>query len=374
MRNEGRTLLTLEKRLELAARPQATSPEAAARLVKRLSEIRANLIFFGRADMDAMYELTGEFWEYPDVDRGSYQSFSHSFKHAMRRDNAFFRQASPEPSLAKDRNPYQPAWGARISNAMVLLGLMLLDHAKGRLRPKDFYYCMRMTLGQYLDAMTDLSFGKDGSLDTDRVKRFQNWKDMLLKDYDGTMPLEEALAELIRRYITAWQEFDHLDHVLYCMGGLSCYLEQEEAGRTLSQEEEDNIRRFRTALCRYGSDLEGWDLVEVAKRYMDPYGYYFILAYEYPEDVPDPGSKDTAPGTLRRQLFLPERDYSPESLRELAARSPFPDLRALLEKYIRGERLASAMREIDVAVMDLYMLWVEPYLQMEEYHYERHLE
>ena len=80
--------------------------------------------------------------------------------------------------------------------------------------------------------------------------------------------------------------------------------------------------------------------------------------------MPDPGSKDIAPGTLRSQIFLSERDYSPKSLLELAAKSPSPDLQALLEKYICDERLASAMREINIAVINLYVLFVEPYLQM----------
>ena len=90
--------------------------------------------------------------------------------------------------------------------------------------------------------------------------------------------------------------------------------------------------------------------------------------------MPDPGSKNVAPGTLRSQIFLSERDYSPEALRKLAAKSPSQDLRELLEMNISEERLACAMREINIAVMNVYMLFVEPYLRMGEYHYERHLE
>lgn len=158
------------------------------------------------------------------------------------------------------------------------------------------------------------------------------------------------------------------------MGALSCYLEQEEAGRTLPQDEAAGIRRFRKALCQYGSDLEGWELVEQDKRYPDPRGYYFSLACEYPEDVPDPGSGNVAPGTLHSQIFLSERDYSPEALRKLAEKSPSGDLRELLEKSLSREQPVRAMREINTAVTDLYMLFVEPYLRMDEYPYERHLE
>lgn len=367
MKNKGKTLLTFEERLDLASGSRAVSPEAAAKLVQRFSNIRANWLFFGSADVDTLHGLTGEFWEHPSVDRSTYHGFCHSFRLAMAHDNDFF----PPPYIPKrSGNAYEPVWGVTINNAMVLLGLMLLDHAKGRLIPKDFYHCTRMTLGQYLDALVDLSFRKDGTADESRYITWHFWREALLEDYDGSKPLAEALADILKRYLTAWQEFDHLDHILRCTGALACYLENE---RISAPAGEGSARQFREALCQYSTDLEDWRMVEADKRYPDPCGYYFTLAYEYPADLPDPGSKSVAPGELRSRFFLSERDYRPETLRALAEKSPSPDLRDLLEKYISEERLAYAMREINMAVTDLYLLWVEPYLRIEEYHYERHL-
>ena len=391
MRGGERMLLTLEERLERSARSQAASPETAARLVERFSGLPPWQLFFGKPDVDAMYGLTGEFWEHPDVDMDSYHGFSHSFRLAAEQDNAPFRLPlllSPlgvprlaQPLLGKpplglspqglpsqgqpspeSPNPYKPVWGVRVNNALILLGLMLLDHTKGRLKPKGFYHCTRMTLGQYLDALAGVGLWTDGS--PGLAQGFQVWRDMLLADYGAASPLGETLAGILRRYMAAWQEFDHLDHILRCIGALSCYLEQEEAGRTLPGEEMDRVRRFREALCQYGSDLEGWELVEQDKRYLDPKGYYFTLACEYPEDLPDPGDRNVAPGSLRSQIFLSERDYSPETLRGLAAGSPSQDLRTLLERYVCEERLASAMREVNTAVAGIYVLFVEPYLRM----------
>lgn len=374
MTNEDRTLFTLEERLKMAAEPQATSPEAAARLVQRLSGVHTAYLFCGSANSGIMEGLTGEFWDCLEKNLLHYGGFCHSFRLAIERDDDVLRGLSSGRLTLEPPDPYRPVWSVRTTNALVLLGLLLLDHAKGRMRYRNIYHCTRMSLKQYLDALVDLSFQKDGTPDEDRAESFWIWRETFLKDNDGAWSLKEALAQILRRYIAAWQEFDHLDHILRCMGALSCYLEQEEAGRTLPQEEEDRIRRFREALCRYGSDLEGWELVDQDKRYLDPRGYYFSLAYEYPEDVPDPGSENTAPGTLRSRIFLSERDYSPEALRKLAEKSPSQDLRELLEKSISEERLAHAMREINMAVMNLYMLFVEPYLRMGEYHYERHLE
>ena len=396
MRGGERMLLTLEERLERSARSQAASPETAARLVERFSGLPPWQLFFGKPDVDAMYGLTGEFWEHPDVDMDSYHGFSHSFRLAAKQDNAPFRlprlgvsplgvprleqpplkQSRLEPSPLKQPplglspglpspespNPYKPVWGVRVNNALILLGLMLLDHTKGSLKPKGFYHCTRMTLGQYLDALAGLGLWTDGS--PGLAQGFQGWRDMLLADYGAASPLGETLAGILRRYMAAWQEFDHLDHILRCIGTLSCCLEQEKAGRTLPGEETDRVRRFREALCQCGSDLEGREPVEQDKRYLDPKGYYFTLACEYPENLPDPGDRNVAPGSLRSQIFLSERDYSPETLRGLAAGSPSPDLRTLLERYVCEERLASAMREVNTAVAGIFVLFVEPYLRM----------
>ena len=374
MRNMERTILPLDERLKMAAKSQATSPEAAARLVQRLYGISTAYLFCGSANCDIMEGLTGEFWECLENNLLHYGGFCHSFRLAIEHDNDFFAAISSDASEEEAFDPYRPVWGVRANNALVLLGLLLLDHAKGGMKYQNIYYCTRMTLKQYLDALVDLSFQEDGTQDGDRAESFWIWRESFLKGKDKAWSLKEALADILRRYIAAWQEFDHLNHILRCMGALSCYLEQEEAERTLPQEEDERIRRFRKALCRYGTDLEGWELVETDKRYLDPRGYYFSLVCEYPEDVPDPGSKDVAPGTLRSQIFLSDRNYSPKALRNLAEKSPSQDLRELLEKSISEKQLASAMRKINIAVTDLYMLFVEPYLRMGEYHYERHLE
>ena len=364
MENKNKNLMTLEERLKYAAESRASSPEAAVRMVRKFSEIPAGYFFCGQEDLAAMNELTGKFWEHPSVDVDTYHGFCQTFRLAIIYDTARRMQQQPETmlSLEDSSNPYQPIWDAGTVNAVILLGLMLLDHAKDRGKNKDIYHCMRMTLGQYLDALAGLGLWTDGS--PGLAQGFQGWRDMLLADYGAASPLGETLAGILRRYMAAWQEFDHLDYILRCIGTLSCCLEQEEAGRTLPGEETDRVRRFRETLCEYGSDLEGREPVEQDKRYLDPKGYYFTLACEYPENLPDPGDRNVAPGSLRSQIFLSERDYSPETLRGLAAGSPSPDLRTLLERYVCEERLASAMREVNTAVAGIYVLFVEPYLRI----------
>ena len=336
MTKENRTLYTLEERLAMAAKSQATSPEAAASMVQRLSRVHTAYFFCGSANAGIMEELTGEFWECLEGNLLHYGGFCHSFRMAIERDDDVLRTLSSGSLKLEPSDPYRPVWSVRTNNAFILLGLLLLDHAKGRMRYRNIYHCTRMSLKQYLDALVDLSFQGNGTLDGDRMEFFWIWRKTFLMDNDGTWSLREALCHILRRYIAAWQEFDHLDHILRCMGALSCHLEQD-------------------------------------KRYLNPREYYFSLACEYPENVPDPDSDDTAPETLRSQIFLSERDYSPKVLRKLAEKSPSQDLRELLERNISEKGLAQAMGEINRAVMDLSILLVEPYLRMGEYHYERHL-
>ena len=118
MRGGERMLLTLEERLERSARSQAASPEAAAKLVERFSRLPAFQVFFGKPDVDAMYGLTGEFWDYPAVDMGSYYGFTHTFRLAVEHDNNFFQQASLGMAMAKKQDPYKPVWGVRMNNAI----------------------------------------------------------------------------------------------------------------------------------------------------------------------------------------------------------------------------------------------------------------
>ena len=342
MSGKKRVLLTLEERLKLAAGSQAVSPETAVKLVQRLSQLGTENLFCGRRDLDAMYELVGESMDDPDMGVEYYSGFCRCVQLAIFQADELFQQTSLESEI----DPYRPLWGAKVNNAIVLLGLMLLDHAKNRMPGKDIYHCTRMTLGQYLDALEEL----DSSCPI--------WRDNLLRGCgcDGSEPLGDALEGILNRYVDGWQVFDHLEHILRCMDGLACYLEREE--------ESAPARRFREALRRYAPDLNGQDLAEADVRYLDPNGYFFTLANEYPGERPDLGG-DIPPETVRGQILLPQRNYHPAALQGLASLSPSPELRELLERNIDEERIASAMQELNLAVDHLYLLWVEPYLRVE---------
>ena len=137
--------------------------------------------------MDAMNELTGRFWEHPSVDVDTYHGFCQTFRLAIIYDTACRMRDQPEMVLSAEDcdHPCQPLWRADTVNAVVLLGLMLLDHAKGRGKNKDICHCMRMTLGQYLDALAEFTSGEEGMPGSSHTD-FRLFGQRFLKSRDGS--------------------------------------------------------------------------------------------------------------------------------------------------------------------------------------------
>lgn len=368
MSGNERVRLTLEERLALAAQSRAATPEAAAVLVRRFHELPAGYIFCGISDVDAMNDLTGEFWDDPGVDVDSYRGFCPSFLMAMEHDNDPARTSwRPE-----DFGPDRPLPGVRVNNALVLLGEMLLDHAMGRQSHKEICHALRMTLRQYLEALTGPDFLRNGS----EEERFTAWREKILEEMDGDQPLAEALAGILRRYMSAWEPFGRMDHILHCLAGLALHLEKEGMGYDVSRcpdgaaslmlttsrtEKAEAAWRFRRALRRFGIGKNRQELPQADRECQDPRKYFLDLALEYAPDLPDPGSEMEAK-TLRGQIFLPDWSCHFTALWELLENLPFPESAPFLKECPDRERLAEAIRKVNAAVMDLYMLWVEPCL------------
>lgn len=377
MSGDQRARLTLAERLALAAQSRASSPEAAAALVKSFAGLPAGCICCKAPDAQTLYDLTGEFWEDPRVDVDSYRKFCNLFPLAMAESDGP-GQLSRQPHDAELR---RPVWGTRVNNALVLLGEMLLDQAMGR-RDEEVCCCLRMTLGQYLQAVSGPDYRRSAS----QAECFTAWRDSLLQETDADQPLSQALAGILRRYMTGWQVLDRLDYLLRCLGGLALCLEKagiqfkvspapgsDDAGKgNLSlllsasrSEDAAAAHRLRMDLRRCGIGRYPSDLPAMDPDCRDPRGYFLQLAQDYDPGLPDPGSEMEA-GTLRWQLFLPDWQYGPETFRTFAKRWPYPEFGPLLAECLAYDRVCGAFCEVNKAVIDLYMLWVEPYLCLEQ--------
>ena len=383
--------LTLEERLARAARSQAASPEVAAGLVRKLSQFNIIDLFRRGDDIDLISEMIGPYIDQIDGNVLYYSGFCRAFQLAL-------------THAASQAEPYAHArlvLETRIQNAVVLLGLMLLDHAKGRERDREVYHCTRMTLGQYLDAMETLSFPGDGEPD----RAFRSWREQFLKSADPSAPLADVLADLLRRYIRAWTVLDFLNCVLYYMNKLSRRLEGDpdrELEETMRQylegmrlilldveeaeewedEPEDEWEepldtgdRYEAKTVGPGSEFReavGQCIAEArlagSEEGQDGHGVsgmdYFDLAVDYSWDAADPAGETISAGEIREQILLPYQDYSLQALKELAEQAPIPAFRALLERFISEGWPSAAMREVNEVISHLFMLWVGPYLTM----------
>ena len=338
--------LTLEERIARAARSQAASPEAAAKLIQRLARMHMAQVLHGGADLELVYGLIGPYMDQIGAGLFHYTGLCLSINLAIL-DNV---------PPAEDDTPFHPTLGARVSNAIVLLGLILLDHAKGRGWDKEVYHCTRMTLGQYLNTLQTMVFPGDEA----PALKFWRWRESFLRFYDPSAPLMDVLADILRQYIHGWKMIDFLNHVLRCTEDLSSYLEEEKSAAL--------DREFRGAMRQYIAEtgLAGVEVVgeDEREQYPDPVRHYMGLIDAYSWDVPDPAGKQAKAGAVRSQIFLPDRDVSPASLRAMAEETPSPEFRALLEQLALDPRLPEAMSRINEAVSNLFMLWVAPYLWM----------
>lgn len=339
MNNSRPMPLTLEQRLELAARSQAVSPEAALRLVQRFSRTSTPYVFSGPSDLTILDGLIGEFLERVGDDIMLYFGFCRGFRMAIAHDCA-------RAPRTKAETRFRPVLGARVNNAIVLLGLMLLDHTKGRLRDKNIYHCTRMTFGQYLNALPVLYRPQNKEME----RQFQTWRDRKLKSANLSAPLGDVLADIIRQYIAGWRMLGPLDHILNCMKDFSRYQKQER----LEEPDQDLREATRQVI----------PIEDKQEHYEDPCGHFLSLAQTLPEDVPDPAAGGTASRAVRDQIFLSRWDYSPQTLTAMAKNAPSPEFRALLEEHIDPERLEHAMTEINEAVSNLFMMWLAPYIEM----------
>ncbi|MCI9121107.1 MAG: hypothetical protein HFG00_06225 [Oscillibacter sp.] len=332
MSSNGQEKRTLEERLEQAARSQASSPEAALRQVQQLAQMHSALVFTGEEDLQLMDGLIGESLNALEEEVMHYGGFCRSFLLAR------------EPE-----QPFRPFMGTQASSALVLLGLMLLDHARGRLRKKDVYHCTRMTLGQYVDALGTFFLG-----DELMAQKFRKWQNSFLKRHDPAAPLAEALTDILRQYIAGWRMLKRLDHILCCMEDLAHYQEREMTAKM----DQAFREAMRQSIAEMGvSGVEVMEEEDAYETYPDPHGHYYALACEHPEDVPDPGGE----AILRAQIFLPDRDFSPRALK--AKKAPSPEFQALLEENMDLERLDAAMKKVNNALNNLFILWVAPYIR-----------
>lgn len=304
-----------ERRTQEERAAQAAAHEDAIRKTRQFARLPMDRVFHGSRDLKLMGALIGPYLDDAGDDPWDYAGFCRCLYHAFLDDTTPIPEGNAEEGI--------PFLGAQVSNAVVLLGLMLLDHAKGR--GQEACLCTQTTLGQYLEALDALVFSKDVPLGPG----FQNWRKSFLRRCSPGSPLTDVLAALLKQYSLGWKRFDAIHHILCCMEALTRELERAPEPR-------------RQELG----------------------AYYFKQALAYSWDLPDPAGEEISAGDVREQIFLPKRDFTLQTLMIQTAEAPTQPFRTLLARILKERWQFNASPLINAAVTDLLMLFAAPYLYM----------
>lgn len=301
--NHNDNTLTLEERLDLAARSVASSQEAANAMVRDFSSMNAVNIFAGKPDITLLYELaTQELDSDMDLDVDHYSGFCRLFVEVLHNDND-----------GKPRTKYGPVFGVRSNNILILLGLMLYDQLRDRWTRHEIYRCTRMTLAQYLAAVVELA------------PDFKPWADKLLQQHDGNLSLTQTMENILRMYIDGWSVYELWDRVA----------------------------AYTAQACLHDRDDDADEIEKLLQE-----------AQNCTLELPDIFDAATPARVIRERLYLQDRDYNKATFRRLTALAPYPGFQKIMAQFSDGDRLDDALAKINLAVMDIYMVFVQPFVSM----------
>lgn len=166
-----RIILSIEERLERTKASRALSPEDAAQRVIRIDKAPVSaLLTESEKSMDIL----------PPGSRaiGTYcAALCRSTSDSLRRGGKI---------------PCEAAVGNSLANAIISLSFALATvpdrFGREQSRPPT-YYDLKMTPGDYPDALIDVSFGKDGALDAANAEQYRRLKKELSQGFDFAKPL-----------------------------------------------------------------------------------------------------------------------------------------------------------------------------------------
>lgn len=339
---------------------------------------------------------------------------------------AVLRSDANESLRREDKSPYEAALGNPIANTVVSLAFILATvprrFARGGVVPPA-YYDLRMTLRDYLDALIDLSFGKDGTWDSARAEHCRGLKTEFSELCDLSKPLCGAIGDILAQYAESRAELGRASHIIKCAEECASRVRYYEQEREMLEEYRENDYFYETSEmnfladfddsndydvdddCEYLEDFEETVDEEVelcpvsfvteeglsfredpenkrereeimAREQLieyDPYGFFLAEAKKLHE-VGALDFENYTYGLGKLSELLLSEDYSPEALKAKADQAELsPGFRALFDEAVTEERVLSAFKGIDAAVDRLYRLIVEPFSIMGLYRFKQHI-
>lgn len=401
-----RALMPIQERIERTKNSKAFSPADAAGRVTNIDKAIISTL------MTEQEKSMGILLPGPRAIGTYCAALSFDAKESLRREN---------------KNPYEAAYGNSIANTIFSLAFMLATvpdrFERENLKPLTCYD-LKMTLGDYLDALIDISFNKDGTVDTAHVEQYRKLKKEFSESFDLSKPLRSAIGSILEQYREARAELDLASHIIRC--SVECdarirYYEQEREMReeylendyfyAVSEmnyradceedcEENDSLQEESDGETSIGEELAGIipllfvteeepyadedpcskaerEEIEAREQLIeyDPYGYFLSVAKELPEgQTLDFENNTYGFGRLTNDLLLLSEDYSPEALKAKADQAEIsPGFRSLLDETVTEESVLNAFKGIDAEIDRLYRLLIEPFAVLGMYRFKQHL-
>lgn len=396
----NKTLITIPERIEFMKRSKAYSPEDAARKVISIAETMMN---------DFLTQEGAELIKascYPQ----KYSDYCAGLK------------ALVEEGLRREgKSPYETEFGNSVSDTVVSLAFLIgsiFGRFKDEKRVPHIFYDLKMTLGDYLDALIDISVREDGTADAKRAEKYRGLKEELSQCCDLSKPLCLALGDILEQYTKPLAELGRTSHIICCDAQVRYidqmqamreeflenesnyyYDDEEDEGDSYSQEEFGVCRRVEveeegideipktpenTSFVSFVIDDEPEEIYDGAyaeeiyriraEEYMiemDPLGYYLSAARD---ELTGWKFNFESVESWTDALLLSNEDHSPEAFKAKADKAElFPGFRELVDELVTEESVSNVFKEINAAVSRLYRLLAEPFADLEKYHFERRL-
>lgn len=394
--------MTIQERMERMKNSTAYSPADAA---EKVTEIAETVMY----DFITNWEKETGMYNFPP-DYRKYSEYCNSLK------------ARAEENLSRaDKSPYESKYGNPTADTVFALAFVLatIPNRFSAEEKPPVYYSLRMTLGDYLDALIDLSANEDGTADTSRAEQYRRLKKELSEGFDLSKPLCEAVGDIMKQYREPRIELDRVSHIINCSNGYRSQITYNEQQWEMREEfleneyfysdykDEDYTQEESTEVGSVETDEAAVDEVPESDEYTpasfvdeeyinnadvdyealaelhaiaymletDPLGYFLSIAKKPPE-----GKKLNL--KLRRYryekltdtLLLLSEDYSPEALKAKADEAELdPKFRELVDKLVTEKSVSDAFNRIDAIISKLYRLLVEPFADLGKYHFERHI-
>ncbi|MCM1164632.1 MAG: hypothetical protein NC299_15465 [Lachnospiraceae bacterium] len=379
---ENENLMTVSERIERMKRSAAYSPEDAALRVKSMAETEITEMWADKVKNN----IAPSSWDAP-----TYAEFCATVADEV------------EKSLSRpDKSPYESKFGNSTADKILALTFDLTEvPVNFQNAAPPIYYNTRMRLGEYLDALIGISVAEDGSVDAARVRKYRELKDGFPEELLG-MPLCSAVRYISDKYSDPRSELGRADHVISCYHSAVYTIEEQDIRADAmgffdppddddyyySCDDEDNAaataessavgevcvseealdevpaaEELSAALCvddddeDYRAYFEDTYDIQMDQYQMehDPFGYYLEQAEKTP---------------LGHRQFLLVEDFSPAALKAKADEEDMsPAFRKLVDRYVTEEHISEAFEEIDKVVSELYRLIVEPFVELDKYHF-----